>query len=243
VVITTEYKEIRGNMNNFIDIIQEAEIFTGIDRSELRVMLSCLGAEVKEAKKGDILLQAGDKPEHIGLVLEGMLYVHRDDYDGNRILVTVLTPKELFAEALCCADVRESPVTVIAEADSFILLMSFSRIIHTCSNICSHHTKLIANMLGIIANRNLTLQNRMEIVSIKSIRTKVLRFLESYVTMNTKVGKVSNDCTQSLEITVPFNREQMANYLSVERSALSHELIRMKNEGLIEYNKNKFILK
>ena len=93
------------------------------------------------------------------------------------------------------------------------------------------HTKLIENMLGLIANKNLMLQSRMEIVCMKSVRAKVLQYLKSFVP------------EQGREITIPFNREKLAEYLCVERSALSHELAKMKRDGLIEYRKNKFILR
>ena len=218
-------------MKKYWAIIQSAEIFKEIDTSDLETMLSCLETEVKMAQRGEIILLAGDKPMSIGMVLDGLLHVIRDDYEGNRALIAAIKPGELFAEALCCAGVSESPVTVIADTDSEILLMNFSRVLHTCSISCNHHTKLIANMLELIAGKNLLLQNRMEIVSLKSVRAKVMRFLESF---SAKKGR---------SITIPFNREQMSNFLCVDRSALSHELMRMKNEGLIEYRKNNFLLK
>jgi len=110
------------------------------------------------------------------------------------------------------------------------MLLSFSQILHTCPNSCAYHTKLIENMLELIANKNLQLQSRMEIISLKAVRAKVMRYLESFVPK------------QGRNITIPFNREEMADFLCVERSALSHELSKMKRDGLIEYKKNKFFL-
>jgi len=162
-------------------------------------------------------------------VLTGRLHITREDFDGKRSLIAAVTPGEIFAEALCCAGITESPVTVAADLDSTLLLFSFARI-HTCQNSCSFHTKLISNILRLMANKNLFLQKRMEIVSLKSVRAKIMRYLES-------LGPKPDQ-----EFTVPFNREEMADYLCVERSALSHELAKMKRDGLLAYHKNKFIL-
>ena len=194
-------------------------------------MLDCLGAGIHAVKKGKIVLLAGDKPEFTGIVLSGMLHITRDDYEGNRAIIASITPGKLFAEALCCAGVSESPVTVVAAEDSIIMKLGSERMLKTCPNSCAFHKKLITNMLALIANKNLFLQDRMEIISLKSIRSKVLLYLESLVSK------------QGRNINVPFNREEMADYLCVERSALSHELAKMKKDGLIDYNKNKFILK
>jgi CRP-like cAMP-binding protein len=193
-------------------------------------MLDCLGAEIKTVAKNNIILLAGEKPLHIGIVLSGILYIVKEDSDGNRKLITAATPGEIYAEALCCADVDESPVTVIAAEDSQVMLLRFDRVLHTCPNSCVFHQKLIENMLNLLANKSLYLQSRIEIISVKSIRIKVLRYLESFTTK------------QGRNIIIPFNREELADYLCVERSALSHELAKMKKDRLIDYKKNKFIL-
>ena len=216
---------------NELGIIQSSSLFGGIAADGLKSVLGCLGAEVKSLRKDEILLLAGDRPRHVGLVLTGLIHIVREDPDGNRLLVAAAAPGELFAEALCCAGVPESPVTVAAGAASTVMLLNFRRILDTCPNSCAHHRQLVENMLRLIAGKNLLLQERMEIVSLKSVRAKVTAYLESFAP---KRGR---------EIAVPFNREEMADFLCVERSALSHELARMKKDGLIEYRKNIFVLK
>jgi len=228
VVETTKLWIMKDYLKNYLRVIIPAELFRDIEAADLETMLGCLGAEIKDVEKDGIVLLAGDRPTHVGMVLEGQLHVIRDDFDGNRTLIAAVAPGELFAEAFCCAGVTESPVSVVAAAPSRIMLMSFSRILHTCPSSCAHHAKLIENMLWIIANKTLMLHNRMEIVSMKSVRMKVLRFLESFAQ---KQGK---------DLTIPFNRDEMAEFLCVDRSALSHELMKMKHEGLIEYRKNRF---
>jgi len=217
-------------MKKYFDVLQSVGLFGGVDAAELESMLKCLGAEVKDVGKDEIVLLAGDKPRHVGIVLSGQLHIVREDYDGNRTIIAAVAPGDIFAEALCCAGVTKSPVTVVADVESTVLLLNFARILQTCPNSCSHHAKLIENMLGHVANKNLQLQSRMEIISLKSVRAKVLLYLESFVPK------------QGRNITIPFNREELADFLCVERSALSHELSRMKKDGLIEYRKNKFVL-
>ena len=218
-------------LDGFSDILKSVGLFTGIEATELQSMLGCLNAGTQSLKKGKILLLAGNKPEYTGIVLSGQLHITRLDYDGNRSLMAVITPGGIFAEALCCAGVSESPVTVIAAENSVILKIGFTRILKTCSNSCAFHRKLIENMLTLIAKKNLMLQNRMELLEIKSVREKVMRYLESF---GSKRGN---------GFAIPLNREEMAAFLSVDRSALSHELAKMKNDGLIEYRKNTFTIK
>jgi len=217
-------------LKEYISLLQTVSLFKGIEASELEVLLSCIGAKAVSVKRGGIILPAGEKPKFVGIVITGLVHIVQEDYDGNRTLISAATPGDLFAEAICCAGIAESPVTVLANADTKILSIYFSNILQTCPHSCSFHTQLIGNMLGIIANKALMLQDRMEIVGIKSVRGKVLRYLE---TLSAKQGR---------RVTIPFNREELAEFLFVERSALSHELSRMRDDGLIEYRKNVFTL-
>ncbi|MCL1791080.1 MAG: Crp/Fnr family transcriptional regulator [Peptococcaceae bacterium] len=218
-------------MQEYYGILCDFTLFAGIKSEELGVMLSCIGAEVVSVKKDQIILAAGEKPEQLGIVLAGQLHIIREDYDGKRDLLAAAVQGDIFAEALCCAGVAESPITVMAVTDGAVLLLSFARLLHSCPNVCAFHTRLIGNMLGLLANKNIQLQNKMEIISLKTIRSKVLYYLETFVPK------------QGNQIKIPFNREELADYLCVERSALSHELARMKRDGLIEYRKNVFVLR
>jgi len=215
---------------NFIDMIKKTPLFNDINDAELESMLDCLSCETKIVHKNETLLLAGDKPLHIGVVLSGLIHIVKEDYDGNQMLVAAVPPNETFGEAVCYAGVDESPVTVFAADESRVLLLRYDRIVHICRNVCEYHQKLIENMLRLVAGRNLYLQDRIEIISIKSIRAKVLRYLES---LASKQGR---------EIVIPFNQTRLAEYLCVERSALAHELARMKRDGLIDYRRNSFIL-
>jgi CRP-like cAMP-binding protein len=211
-------------------VLQSAVLFKGIEGAALGPMLACIGAETVTVGKGGIILLVGDKPRHVGITLTGVVHVVREDHDGNRSLLAAIAPGEMFAEALCCAGIAESPVTVTAASDATVMLLPYTRILQICPDSCPFHTKLIENMLRLVAGNNLLLQSRMELLSLKSIRARVLRYLESFVPQ------------QGGHITIPFNREELADFLCVERSALSHALARMKKDGLIEYRKNTFIM-
>ncbi len=217
-------------MKSFMPVIKGLPLFEGIDEADLSALLGCLGAKTVSAKKDEVLLMAGSRPADVGIVLAGALHILREDFDGNRTLMATLEDGDIFAEALCCAGVAESPVTVQADRDSTVLLLPFDRIINGCQKACGFHSRLIGNMMRLIAQKNLYLQNRMEIMNLKSIRDKVLCYLEPFA------------AKQGRQITVPHSRDEMAAYLSVDRSALSHTLMRMKADGLISYHKNTFKL-
>jgi len=218
-------------MKNFYNILRNTGLFTDIEPAELKSLISCINAAAKNFEKGEVILLAGDMPKYIGIVLEGQVNIVREDYNGNSSLLAAIMPGQIFAEALCCAGITESPVTVTAAAASSVMMLGFSRILSVCPNSCSFHRKLIENMLGLLAKKNIMLQSRMEIIGAKSVRAKALLYLESLMPK------------QGCEITIPFNRDELANFLCVDRSALSHELGRMKKEGLIDYRKNVFVLK
>ena len=215
------------NYENYLDVLEMTGLFKDINDAERRALLDCMNAKTVNVKKGQIILLTGNKLEFFGIVLTGQFHIIRENYDGNRSLLTSMPPAGIFAEALCCAGVTISPVTVIAVENSCYMQLNFTHFLKTCSVSCPFHVKLIENMTGIIAKKNLMMQNKMEILELKTIREKVMRYLESF---------------NEPDITLPFNREEMADFLCVERSALSHELIKMKNDGLINYKKNKFLL-
>ncbi|MDR2166656.1 MAG: Crp/Fnr family transcriptional regulator [Clostridiales bacterium] len=210
---------------NYLEILKSAALFKGIDDLQLAHLLKCIGANQKIFKKGEFVLLAGDNPTRIGILLSGQLHILSEDSDGNSFFVGILNPGEIAGGALCCAGVAESPISVMAKEQSEVLLMDFSRILATCSSSCANKQKLLINMLQYVSNRNVQLQNRLGIVSVRSVRKKILRYLLSF-------GRE--------EIAIPFNRQEMADFLAIERSALSHELGKMKKDGIIDYRKNRF---
>jgi CRP-like cAMP-binding protein len=143
--------------------------------------------------------------------------------------VARVEPGELFAEAFVCGGVQKLPVSVMAAEPSEIMRLDFNKITRACSSACNFHTGLIQNMIAILAHKNILLMEKIECLTQRSTRAKVLSYL-SAVAKRHKNGI----------ITIPFNRQELADYLSVDRSALSAELCRMRDEGLVAFHKNKF---
>ncbi len=210
--------------------VLSSELFRGIAEKDLSSMLRCLNARQLAIRKGDYILRPGEKIENIGIVLHGTLQIMKEDTDGDRTILAQLEPGSHFAEAFCCAGIVESPISIRADTDAAIMLLDFTRILHTCTHACVFHTKLIENMLFILANKNVQLQTRMEFLSKKTIRKRLLKYIRH----------CSNGTTNT--ISIPFNREELANYLCVDRSALSRELAQLKKEGILDYWKNQFKL-
>lgn len=217
-------------MKEYISILNSVKLFKNIKENDIIPMLSCLGTKINDYKKGQFIFSVGDKVDHIGILLKGNVHVIKENFEGERTIIAALTTGDYFAEALCCAGIKESPVSVEVISDTKIILLPFNRILNTCSSSCLFHTKLIENMLYVIAQKNILMQNRMDILSQRTLRLKVLNYLQSLA------------AKQGQNIVIPFNREEFANFLCVDRSALSHELSRMQNDGLIKFHKNHFIL-
>lgn len=223
----------KGNilLKKYYEILKTVPLFQNIPERDLDSVLDCLKVKTAAFKKGELIIMAGDKPEYVGILLEGQLHIIKEDAGGTRAVIAALIPGEIFAESLCCAAVSESPVSVLADSAACVMLLKFERLLYWNDDSCGFHSVLIGNMLRMIAQKNLYLQSRMDILTVKSIRSKVLRYLESFIPDHGR------------NIILPFNREELADYLGVDRSALSHELSRMKKDGLIDYHKNKFTLK
>ena len=213
-------------MDSHMQTLQAVPLFQNISPDELPAMFRCLQAKTAHYDKGGCILLAGARPKHVGILLSGQISVVKDDINGNRVLVTALGSGGIFGETLCCAGVAESPVSVTAETECEVLLLDFSRILQVCSNACRFHARLIQNMLCLLAQKNLYLQNSLHILSTSSIKQRVQRYLEPFAL---QCGR---------HFTIPLSREQMAEYLCVDRSALSHTLSHMKADGLIDYRKN-----
>ena len=206
-------------------------LFKGVKENELSTMLSCLGATIKSYQKDNIILYAEDEVHAVGIILDGNVQVIREDIAGNRMILTELGQADLFAESLACAQVKKSPVSVIAISGCRILFVTFSRIVTTCSSSCVFHNRLITNMIQEVAEKNILLDRRIDILSKRSIRDKLLTYLSAQAQVSGK-----------MQFRIPFNRNELADFICVDRSAMSRELSRMRDEGLLEFHKNLFKL-
>jgi CRP-like cAMP-binding protein len=171
----------------------------------------------------------GDEPEFIGMVRSGSLHIVRDDFWGNRTIVARIAPPSLFAEALSAGGIKESPVSVVAAEDSEIVQINPLTITGICPRACPFHNRLVRNMAGLLAKKNITLMNKIELLTLPNTRLKLMTYLSD-------IAKTEKNDT----VIIPFDRQGLADYLSVERSAMSAELCRMRDEGLLEFRKNRF---
>lgn len=212
-------------------VLEHALLFQGIGRQDLSSMLRCLDVRGAEYPKDSAIFLAGDSAQRMGMVLGGSVQVVRDDIFGNRSILAKLLPGELFGEAFACAENEVLPVSVLAVTDCRVLLMDYQKIITTCPSSCAFHSRLIENMMRILAQKNLILNQKIEILSARSIREKVMTYLSLRAAQ--QGGK---------QFEIPFDRQELADFLSVERSALSREMGAMRKEGLISFSKNRFEL-
>ena len=204
------------------------QLFSGIEGAELESLLGCLQAVGRRFKKGELILAVGGKPA-VGLVREGVVQVIAEDPMGNRTIIGRMEEGDMFGEAFACAGAEKMPFSVEAAADSEILLIDVARIVVTCPAACPFHTRLIENLMAVLARKNILLGTKIRHLSRRSTRDKLLSYLSDRAR---EAG--------AREFAVPFNRQEMADYLCVDRSAMSAELSKLKTEGILDYEKNRF---
>lgn len=207
-------------------------LFRGSTPEETEKMLTCLGAEQKHFSKSAIIYHTGDTVQSMGLVLSGSVIIENDDLWGNRSILNYIGPGQIFAETYASIPGEPLMVNVVAAEPVDVLFLNTGRILKTCPNTCDHHSKLIRNLLAVTAQKNLNLSRRILHTSAKSIRGRLLSYLSFQAS---KEG--------SYRFTIPFNRQQLADYLGVDRSALSNELGKMQKDGILTVEKNLFCLK
>lgn len=216
-------------MKKYLKQLQNNELFNNFNLNDLESILNCLSAKVNYYKKKDLIIQQGTHIHYVGIVLSGGIQIIKEDIEGNINILSHLGINDIFAEAFAYADIYECPITVQATENCEIMFIDCKRIIKTCNNACVFHWNLIENMLSMIARKNIMLNQKMEILSKRTTREKLLAFFNTQVQMN-----------HSKKFSIPYNREGLAFYLCVDRSALSRELSNMRDEGLLKFNKNEF---
>lgn len=218
-------------MKKYFEILKKCDLFHNIDEENLEKMLSCLGAKVVSFDKKYTIFSEGSPAKHIGIMLSGSAQIFQVDYYGNRNIISSIETGEVFGEAFACAEIKSLPVTIIASEPSVVLLIDCTRVLYTCSNNCDFHRQLIFNLMKNLATKTLKFHQKIEITSKRTTREKLLTYLSVY---SKNVGKTS--------FTIPFNRQELADYLEVERSGLSVEISKLKKDGIINSHKNYFEL-
>jgi len=215
----------------FYKILSKSAFFKGIADAEIPNILEYLAANSRIFKKDEIIVLAGDKAEQLGIIISGNAHLIKEDFFGNRTIMTTLNPTDSFGEAFVFAENSIFLVSVIAATECEILFLDYSRVISVCSSSCKFHNKLIENMLMILANKNIILNQKVEVMSRRTTRQKLLHYL-SVCALN----------AQKNEFTIPYNRQELADFLGVDRSAMSSEIGKLLREKVLKTNKNHFIL-
>ena len=204
-------------------------LFHGIQPDERNAMLGCIGYHIGSFKKGDIVAFEGENIKHIGIIISGAVDMIKEDFWGNKTMLVRMRKDEVFGETFACGSDNQSVVTFLVSEDAKILFMPFDRVMHSCTMACVFHHRLIENMVKIIADKNRDLMRKVDVVSKRTIREKLL----AYLSIQAQVQK-----TRYFEI--PLGRVELAEYLCVDRSAMTRELAKMKEDGLIDFDKNCF---
>ena len=219
-------------MKDFLPVIRSAQLFTGISVEELTAMLSCLSAEKKDFPKDAFVLRAGDTVDSIGLVLAGTVLIVQEDIWGNRNILSKAGPGQTFAAAYACSPGSRLNASVIAETPVTAMFLNVKRILNVCPSACAHHGRVIRNLLSELAEKNLRFNEKLTHMGQRTTRAKLMSYLSAEAQ---RLG--------AYEFDIPFSRQQLADYLGVERSGLSLELGKMKKDGVLDYHKSHFVLR
>ena len=206
-------------------------LFRGATSEEIAAMLPCLGASPRRFARGERILRAGEPTRYMGLVLTGSVLVEHTDLQGAVTLLGRAEPGELFAEAYACASDEPLLVDVVASEACEVLFLDARRILTQCTSTCEHHSRIIRNLLSDLAGKNLLLNEKLTHIAQRTTRAKLMSYLSAEAQRRGAV-----------EFDIPFSRQQLADFLAVERSGLSLELGKMKKEGLLDYHKEHFVL-
>lgn len=218
-------------MKEYFDILRTCPLFRGIEGQELSKALDCLGARVFSLSKGEAVLREGEAAKDVGIVLAGKLQIERTDVFGNRSILAQVGPGELFGESFACAGVEAVPVTVAAAEAGEVLLIDCRQITHPCGNACRFHQRMLLNLLQEMAAKNLVFHQKIEVTSKRTTREKLM----TYLTLQAKRQG-------GLEFEIPYDRQELADYLEVERSGLSAEIGKLRRQGVLQAERRRFKL-
>lgn len=219
-------------MKKYISIIGKSKLFQGISENDIATMLGCLSAVTRNYRKGELVFSRGERISGVAMVLEGCVHIRKEDYWGNSSILSEIVEGEIFGEVYACLGNEEILNDAVAVKESKVLFLDTTKIFMMCSSACEFHSRLIGNLLAVMALKNKMLTQKLEHMSKRTTREKLLSYLSE---QSLKAGSPFFD--------IPFNRQQLADFLAVDRSAMSAELGRMRDEGMLQFHKNHFSLK
>ncbi|MDR2536033.1 MAG: Crp/Fnr family transcriptional regulator [Treponema sp.] len=218
-------------MRKFILPLLGCRLFDGIKVEEIEKLLDCFHARLRKFEKDAYIFMENDEISAMGIVISGAVHLIRDDFWGKRTIIARIAAGEIFAESFACGKTGRLPLSAVAVEKTEALFIQAQKISALCVSACPFHTRILNNMIQELAGKNITLINKIQHITQHSTREKLISYLSAQVR---KSGSSSFD--------IPFNREELAEFLSVDRSAMSSELGRMKTDGLLTFRKNHFTL-
>lgn len=218
-------------MTKFVPVLEKTILFRNVNEAEISSMLNCLQARKRSYKKGEYVFHQGDVIDHITVLVEGGLHIQRDDYWGNRSIVNIVGVGEMFGEAYAASEHNIILNDVVAVEDSTVVFFDIKRLLTVCSTACRFHSMVVQNLFFAMSEKNRQLMQKLGHMSERTTREKLMSYLSEQ-------AKKQN----SSSFSIPFNRQQLADFLSVDRSAMSNELCKMRDDGLIVFEKNRFEL-
>ena len=216
-------------MEKYYPIIKNCALFRGIGEKEFGQLITCLNAQIRTYQEEDYIFLSGDEVNSVGIVLSGMIEIMKENLAGNKHILAFLGPADMFAEGIVCTARRISPVTVRVKENAKILFIPYERVIKSCGNSCEFHISLIQNMMLVLGEKNVNLNRKLELLTLKGMREKIASYL-----MN-EAGDRGSSMFQ-----IMLNRTELADYLNVSRTSMCRELARMKDDGLIDFYGNSF---
>lgn len=211
-------------MEQYYPIIKSCALFRTIGETEFGHLMKCLDAQIRSYKSEEYIFFSGDVINQVGIVLSGMVEIIKESVAGNKHIVAFLEPADMFAEGIVCTVNRISPVTVQVKENSTVLFIPYERIIKSCGNSCNFHISLIQNMMVVLGEKNVNLNRKLELLTLKGMREKIASYLL----------KESNERGSNM-FQIVLNRTELADYLNVSRTSMCRELSRMKEEGIIDF--------
>lgn len=218
-------------MKNYIPVIKNNPLFRGVTEEDLLALMGCMQARVQHYEKGEYLFRREEGTEYVTLLLEGRVHIQNDDYWGNRSIISIINPGEIFGEAFALQPNAVFTNDAVAVEDSTVVFLYVKKMLTTCSACCSFHHTVIRNMFLALSEKNRRLVQKLEHMSKRSTREKLLSYLSEQSRLHA-----------SSSFTIPFNRQQLADFLSVDRSAMSNELCKLRDEGMLQFSRSHFTL-
>jgi len=218
-------------MQEFLPVLAACELFEGVETGDILTMLPCLQAEIRRCAKGEYVLRQGDEMTRLPLLISGLMMIQHEDYWGNRSIVQALVPGDVFGEAYAVPGGGRMQNDVLTAEDSLLMWLNVQKMLTVCASGCPFHSLVTQNLFRILAGKNRKLMQKISLLSQRSTREKLLTYLSD---------EAQRRGCSSFDIS--FNRQQLADFLSVDRSAMCAELSRMQRDGVIAYEKNRFTL-